>query len=375
MYPKYNSKQRQFSIETLEPRRVFATDLTGTAALVPDTDAEVGTVVAISGVTSLESIEKTPLVSSSDCSQDGTVTLKDGVVTICGTKYSDSAEVRYVTSVGGAVSSTPTPWIRVRLANAAGGDLKYFAASKVQHIEFFGKGRNDTFDNGSSIESIAYGGNGNDVLLGGNATDRFFGGDGDDTLRGRNGNDVLVGDSGNDLLQGERGFDYLVGGTGDDDLYGGDQDDTLFGNEDNDLLNGGSGNDILDGGDGGDTLYGRAGNDVMVGGTGRDRLKGGVGDDLLIGGSVNYPDLDAALSAVWAEWTSGHSYFQRMQNLLEIPSGVPALNGSYVLTKGTTVTDDGAWDKLCGEEDRDLFFAEWGVDTDDHNNEVEVVIY
>ena len=64
-----------------------------------------------------------------------------------------------------------------------------------------------------------------------------------------------------------------------------------------------------------------------------------------------------------------------MQNLLGIPSTAPALNGSYVLTKGTTVVDDGAWDDLCGEEDRDLFFAESGLDTDDHNAEVEVIIY
>lgn len=63
-----------------------------------------------------------------------------------------------------------------------------------------------------SLESVVYGGAGNDVITGGNARDIIFGGAGDDNIQGGAGDDALIGGAGRDRLSGGSGLDIEFGG-------------------------------------------------------------------------------------------------------------------------------------------------------------------
>lgn len=63
-----------------------------------------------------------------------------------------------------------------------------------------------------AIDTILWGGDGDDTLLGGAARDLLFGGTGNDKLRGRNGDDFLNGGDGLDDIRGNGGEDLLIGG-------------------------------------------------------------------------------------------------------------------------------------------------------------------
>ena len=117
-------------------------------------------------------------------------------------------------------------------------DYGGYLTRNIEEIDFYGSPFNDTFINRTDINSVAYGGDGNDSLAGG---------------------------TGQDWLYGEDGDDYLWGGDGDDALYGGSGADRLYGKDGVDTLEGGADNDELDGGGGDDSLYGGAGNDVIRG--------------------------------------------------------------------------------------------------------------
>jgi Ca2+-binding RTX toxin-like protein len=155
----------------------------------------------------------------------------------------------------------------------------------ISKISFDGLDGDDTFVNETDIDSIAYGGAGNDWLIGGYGQDGLYGGGNNDVLSGQDGNDVLHGGPGNDFLLGDDGDDKLHGDMGDDDLYGGDGTDVLHGNANNDFLDGGSGNDTLFGDDGNDELKGAAGDDFLYGQVGIDTLRGGADNDHLEGGT------------------------------------------------------------------------------------------
>lgn len=104
------------------------------------------------------------------------------------------------------------------------------------------------------------------------------------TLSGGDGDDTLWGNAGADLLVGGKGDDYLVGGAGNDTLDGGDGGDNLDGSDGNDEVVGGMGDDWLEGGFGNDTLTGDVGRDSLRGDQGDDVLEGGPGGDHLDGG-------------------------------------------------------------------------------------------
>jgi Ca2+-binding RTX toxin-like protein len=156
---------------------------------------------------------------------------------------------------------------------------------------------------------------------------------------------------------------------------------TMFGGDGVDKLVGGNGNDALLGGDGCDLLIGRHGYDLMIGGAGMDLIIGESGSDILIAGTTAFDDNLAALDLIMAEWTSNHSYAQRVANLTEMGLNAGAgsrLNGNVFLVaegEDATVFDDGVVDFLSGGGDRDLFFANtdcgWGNDwiLDLQNNE------
>lgn len=137
-------------------------------------------------------------------------------------------------------------------------------------------------------------------------------------------------------------------------LYGGDGDDRL---------RGGGGSSVLLGGNGADLLVGAAGRDLLIGGAGADKIVGDGGDDILIAGTTAYDTLDFALSAILDEWTSSHSYADRVGNLRGDSSGFYyfdranedyylAVDGTFV---GVTVLDDGTTDVLTGGAGTDWF--------------------
>ncbi len=136
---------------------------------------------------------------------------------------------------------------------------------------------------------------------------------------------------------------------------------TMFGDGGTDILTGGSGNDTLVGGDGCDLILGRGGNDVLIGGDGIDLIIGDGGSDILIAGTTSYDSDLTALDALMAEWSSNHSYSQRVANVTAA-AGMSAtrLNGNtFLINEGedATVFDDGVIDFLSGGGDKDLFFA------------------
>ena len=147
------------------------------------------------------------------------------------------------------VQSGNVKWFRVE----ANGASEWHAASLVKTgvAVFNGGNGNDYFrNNAPTLNVVAFGGDGDDILIGGAGNDQLIGGAG---------HDQLFGQAGNDLLWGEAGSDVLVGGAGNDQLMGGDGNDQLFGEAGN------------------DRLFGDAGNDLLVGGAGSDFFHGGVG--------------------------------------------------------------------------------------------------
>jgi Bacterial Ig-like domain (group 3)/RTX calcium-binding nonapeptide repeat (4 copies)/Putative Ig domain len=149
----------------------------------------------------------------------------------------------------------------------------------------------------------------------------------------------LYGDAGNDTLTGGAGNDQLVGGAGNDQLVGG------------------AGNDLLVGGDGNDRLSDQAGTNVLIGGAGADRLTGGKGDDLLIAGPTTFDAELTGLASIFAEWTSGALYTDRIAHLTGPAGGA---NGTTFLTPGITVFDDGVRDVLTGGKGTDWFVSSIG---------------
>jgi Ca2+-binding RTX toxin-like protein len=102
--------------------------------------------------------------------------------------------------------------IRLDIQSGAGP-----AASQVvpltglHRLIFVGGDGNDAFVNRTALDSVGYGGNGNDLLVGGAGNDQFDGGAGDDDLRGGAGNDTLWGGPGSNRLDGGTGVNIIDG--------------------------------------------------------------------------------------------------------------------------------------------------------------------
>ncbi|MGE4103706.1 MAG: calcium-binding protein [Pirellulales bacterium] len=270
---------------------------------------------------------------------------------------------------------------------------------------------NDLLEGGDG-DDLLVGGNGNDVLLGGAGNDTIIsaaayleighpGGDGNDTLEGGSGDDLLfVGDGNNTIVFSRTSSsedlgsdtiivmspgrantldftDYQAGialnltsssfvdsghltllnydlgleasvalGSGVPNVIGSAFADTITGDAQDNLLIGGDGNDTLNGGDG---------NDILIGGDGSDSLTGGNGDDLLISGTVDFgPSWLVALLAIQAEWSSGRSFSDRVDNLQGTGTGT-RLNEDYFLQPEVTAYDDELIDALFGDDDDDWF--------------------
>ena len=202
---------------------------------------------------------------------------------------------------------------------------RFYAFPSVTSIHFHGNAGNDRFINNTSINSVAYGGAGSDVLWGGSGNDELYGELGNDVIFGWAGNDLLVGAAGNDQLFGGAGADQLHAGTGTDLANGGSGIDelvgrvsgnaylvhntlytispglfssgslegietvSLYGNANDNMImvQGFKGNVNLHGNSGNDTLVGSSQDDYLYGGAGDDRIFGGLGDDQIVPGDGN----------------------------------------------------------------------------------------
>ena len=118
-----------------------------------------------------------------------------------------------------------------------------------------------------------------------------------------------------------------------------------------DRLFGGSGSAALVGGAGDDYIKAGSGPSLLIGGGGKNTLIGSSGADLLIGGTTDYDANLIALGAIMAEWTAKQSIDVRISHL----STGGGLNGSVLLTPGSTVHDDQAADQLYGGSGADWF--------------------
>jgi archaellum component FlaF (FlaF/FlaG flagellin family) len=185
------------------------------------------------------------------------------------------------------------------------------------------------------------------------------------TLDGGAGNNTLKGGQAGDILIG--GFSGAEGRQGNNVIIAGGGANTIYGNGVNGPEGVTAGNNLIVGGSGVDTIYGafgsvthnggEGGRNLIVGGGGADTLfasqndNGGEGGNgsILVAGATSLNQ--TALQAVLAEWTSTHSYAQRVSNILgQSTAGFGSrLNGTNYLTAGGTVTNDSAADKLWGD--------------------------
>jgi Ca2+-binding RTX toxin-like protein len=171
---------------------------------------------------------------------------------------------------------------------------------------------------GDAAANVLNGLGGNDLIEGRDGANIIDGGDGNDTLTAGSGNDLFRAGSGNDRVTAGGGDDIAYGAAGNDNIDGGDGNDAIFGQADKDALQGGLGRDIL------------------FGGTGIDLLNGGAGDDILSSGDFLNDLIISRVDAIRAEWTSNHTYSDRVANLRGNAAGsttyASRLNGNIFLT-------------------------------------------
>ena len=159
---------------------------------------------------------------------------------------------------------------------------------------------------------------------------------------------------GNDLLLVGPGVQHVAW------LYGEDGNDAIVLGHGGGIAFGGSGNDLIGGGNG---------RDILVGGEGADWLIGNPGDDILISAVTVFDNRstathESAWAGMYAEWTSGRSFADRVNNLRNGTGPAGRLNGSYFLND-STVDDDLASDSidiLTGSSGTDWFIYKFGED-------------
>jgi Ca2+-binding RTX toxin-like protein len=223
-----------------------------------------------------------------------------------------------------------------------------------------------------------------DDLRGDGAANVLVGLGGNDSIDGGGGADIVDGGAGNDSLAGGDGNDLVRAGVGNDSVAAGPGDDTAYGADGVDTLDGGAGNDALFGQAGADSLLGGLGRDLLFGGAAADAVSGGSGDDVVVGGSLASETIQARVDAIRAEWTSAHSYANRVANLrgdaANSTTYAARLNGTHFLTTlGTSPTvtlpaapEDalaGGWVSLM-ETNRDWFFGLLAEFADRQSNEL-----
>lgn len=308
-----NSLSQSFSLQNLEPRKLFAADLTVSAVnmtpqiIAPGNSYQFEVILKNNGTTDASNIEFLPKLSV------------DGVF-----GNTDDASLGYRTYKGtiGAGKSVTVPVNHTSAVYSASGDYRM-----VVRVDPFNKivedsDANNDYGTASPVLTIAKklqtntitGTSGKDVItiretggqiianINGEVFSRMSGlidkhlfvdaGAGNDKViadasvvtkmafTGGGGNDTLVGGSGNDEISGANGKDKVYGGAGHDYCLGGAGADRVDGEAGNDICSGGGGNDSIFGGGGGDYLLGGAGNDSLnASDADRDTLSGNAGND------------------------------------------------------------------------------------------------
>jgi Ca2+-binding RTX toxin-like protein len=284
-----------FQVSDLEPRRLFATDFSGSLALVQGFYAandlvELSVSITNSGgqaapiaTVSVELfLSADPAVGSDDIVVGGTS--NTSVIPAGGTRsYPTGFAIQSTTpagdyyviakmvgvnetnfdnntaiSDGALVRVVTTPFTNPTILGTAGNDVITFeqhAANTIVTIN----GASSTFSNGAFPSLFVDGGLGNDRIFVTNAEVETV-----LNITGGGGADIIIGGNANDELSGGLGRDKLFGGAG------------------NDLMIGGAENDYISAEAGNDTLIGAGGNDFLTDVVGHDWLIGGNGNDKLI---------------------------------------------------------------------------------------------
>lgn len=176
-------------------------------------------------------------------------------------------------------------------ATVNGEKLGSFDPDDVERVKIYAFGGNDLVlaDPTLRLDTMQFGGLGDDVLTGGRGANLLLGGEGDDVLFGLLGEDILIGGLGEDTLLGNGGEDLLIGGS------------TAYDNHSTALLTllsewSGSGNykkrvnRLRDGVAGyeldNSTVFDDEEADWLIGGANRDWFFDGI-DDLLLGKKRN----------------------------------------------------------------------------------------
>jgi uncharacterized delta-60 repeat protein len=241
----------------------------------------------------------------------------DDKLVVLGSSDNDFALVRYGTGGGG----------NVVVAELVGSTLIITGTTNPDDVRVVLSGSLlDVLDNNVSIGTFAAGG----------TTITFDGSDGDDRF---------------EIATNVTNPSEIHGGAGSDTIIGGGGRDIVFGEANDDWLRARGSADILVGGDGDDVTAGGSARDVMIGGNGADRMAGDAESDILISGSTSFDTDVASLKLIQAEWLSGGSIFQRVNNL----QNGTGLNGAVVLLEDQTVFDDNARDTLTGGSGSDWF--------------------
>jgi Ca2+-binding RTX toxin-like protein len=92
------------------------------------------------------------------------------------------------------------------------GNDNYFNPARVGAVYYMGSGASgaQTFENGTSLHSVAWGGSGSNEFIGGTGSDEFIGGSGANTFDAGSGLDLLVGGSGaNTFDENAAGFGII----------------------------------------------------------------------------------------------------------------------------------------------------------------------
>ncbi len=88
-------------------------------------------------------------------------------------------------------------------------------AGTIGRVLVYGNDGNDTITVSTAVkvDTVLYGGAGDDTITGGGGNNFLDGGDGNDVLKGGTGRNVMVGGLGRDTLNGVKDDDILIGGT------------------------------------------------------------------------------------------------------------------------------------------------------------------
>ena len=136
----------------------------------------------------------------------GSVVLTPGLVTVTPASIGPNVAIVSYQTVNGT---------RMLDVNLNGTDHD-FSLAQVGFVYYEGSsiGGSQTFENTTSLHTVAWGGSGTNVFIsGGSGSDEFFGGSGSNTFYAGSGFDVLIGGSGTNVFnENAAGSGYIVHG-------------------------------------------------------------------------------------------------------------------------------------------------------------------